>query len=125
MFVDGVPAHREPEVVPLVSPIIDEVLELGVGYEAVGELEGLDEHLVPWLLVVEAEVLVGVSDRVSPTRDGHPCLISGSLMSWWLLWAIGRHQGVAGEDVFDVGEDQLLVLLFVVADEFHDARETW
>lgn len=125
MFIDGVPAHREPEVVSLVSPIIDEALELGVGYEAISEFEGLDEHLVAWLLVIEAEVLVGVSDHVSPARDGHPCLISGCLMSWWLLWVIGRHQGVAGEDVLDVGEDQLLVLLLVVAAEFHDSRETW
>jgi hypothetical protein len=111
------PTVREPELRLLVAARLDELEVLAIGDEPRGELEGVDVDAMARALVVESERVALVADPADPLV---PAVPGGRLglrgRSLGELPIDGRER-ISGEEVLDVGQDQLLVLLLVVQPE--------
>jgi hypothetical protein len=75
------------------------------------------------LLVVEADAVAAVADLVQSTVDPDPVQRRRAPRLGSLSWHVGWRQPVAGQRMLDIGEDQLLVLLLVMAAEL-DRRQS-
>ena len=131
--LDRVRAH---EVVPLLQPErggsipagVEEALEVAHGEQTVGERERLDPHLVARALVVEDERLALERAHLAhatferdEARRGIPVRCTGAEIRF-----ARREDGGVGrvlpKGVQDVGEHELLVLLFVRDPELDDRK---
>ena len=106
----------------LVATVGHEVQPLAVGHQAVGDPVGLQPLPVSRQLVVEAETVARVADLDQPAFDVDPPEVVG-LAHLARATGVHRLQGIAGQHVLDVHEEQLLVLLLVVEAELERGRE--
>ena len=84
--------------------------------------ERSDDHVVARLLVVEGEAVPGVPDRGDITTDLDPVERTRIDHRRVRPLHIGGLEDVAGQRVLDVHQDQLLVLLLVMAAQLDDRR---
>jgi hypothetical protein len=82
-----------------------------------GDLERLDPDAVARHLVVEGEPLAGVPDLAEAARLRDPARLARADRRERPLLLVGRFERIAREQVLEVGEDELLVLLFVLQSE--------
>src|SRR5260221_11349595 len=78
---------------------------------------------MPRPLIVKGKPLARVSDPVEAFRKGHPFQWGDAGRTGGGSLDIGRVEGIAGEDVLDVREHQLLVLLLMMQAKGHDGGE--
>ena len=120
------PAVGEPHERLAIAAGLDEGEPFAVGHAAVGQTEGIEQHLVPRALVVEREAGAVVADGADAavesgcTRRPRPPPTGSSLGNGI---AIGRPQRVGREQAEDVGEQQLLMLLLVIDAELDQHRQ--
>jgi hypothetical protein len=75
----------------------------------------LQQRVMSWCLVIEEEVLSRCADPMNTRRSVYKCVAASCSRFWYReLGTNGWSHRVAGEDVLDVGQEQFLVLLFVV-----------
>ena len=119
----GGPAVGQPKFWPPIAAVFHESEEFAVGDRPAGQSVGLQPDPMARTLAVEGEVLAALADfdETAGLFDPVPCACPAGVPRARRL--IGGFQGVAGQDVLDVGQQQLLVLLFVMAAEFHQVRE--
>jgi hypothetical protein len=104
-----------------IAAVLDELNPLRIGDAAIGELEGPDQLLVARAFVVIGEAVTVVPDSVHAAvkgaereRCGLACRKAGR------AFAISWLERFGGEQAQDVGQQQLLMLLFVVDAEFDE-----
>jgi hypothetical protein len=119
LFLHGLPAGGEPELRALVAAVGDEFGEFGAGNQARGELEWLQPDAVTRALIVEAEafalILADLDEAAGVVEEAQ-----GRGVGWGnsIAFKVRGLERVGIEGVLDVGEEQLLVLFFVVQAEF-------
>ena len=115
MCVDRVPAGGEPEFGPAVAAIFHEPRGIRRGHGMSRDGECPQPHPVTRRFVVESEAVALVPDVPQSRRIGDPSAHrgGGSGSAATGFWYSG-FSGFRDEQVFQVGEDQLLVLLFMV-----------
>ena len=75
---------------------------------------------MPRLLIVEGEIIACMPDPVDTFRKAHPP--RGCGLKRWSCWSLGVDgmQRIARQHVFEIGDDQLLMLLLVVETQRDD-----
>ncbi len=119
---DG-PAIRQPQLRLLVAAGAHEFQVLGVRDRPVGEQERLQIQPMSRLLVVKAETGALIADVYQSAGLRHERQRRSRLPGRLRTALIDRRQRVAGEQMFDVGQEQLLMLLLVVQPQCHRLRE--
>ncbi len=125
LALDRPPPVGEPQLRPRVAAVAHEGQVLAAGHRAAGDRERVEEATVAGPLVVERErrALVTNPDDAPLERlkreRGRRCRRRGDRRRS----AIAGLQRVRSEGVLDVGEQQLLVLLFVVQAEGDRRRD--
>ena len=115
LAVDRRPAVGEPKRGRAIAAVLHEREPFAVGDEAVGQAEGMDEHVVARRLVVPGEALAVVADLANAAGIVDPAWLGRLGRSRARpAGAIGRPQRIGREQRQDVGQQQLLVLLLVV-----------
>src|SRR4051794_10020454 len=76
-----------------------------------------------WRLVVETESVPGVADVVHPGLHTNPPPLAALYRGERPLLLIDRFHGVARQQVFHVGQDELLMLLFVMQSELDERSD--
>ena len=82
------------------------------------------QHLMRRSFVVEAEAATLMANRVASARQFDPFELwrsgSGVCQRWW---QISRQQRIGGKGVFDVGQQQFLMLLLVLEAKLDDIND--
>ena len=112
-----VPAHRKPELGPPVAAVGHERQQVAIGDQPAGQLKWRNENLMPGVFVVKTEFPVqrcieSMFDHT--TRISVPALRRRTCAGEWPAPRIRWCQRIEGQGVFDIGEDQFLVLLFML-----------
>lgn len=123
MGADRVPTLREPEFGAAIAAVLDELQVFVLRDQPIGQIKGRQEHVMGGRLVVKGKARAAVADAclagriVGPAgrRAGRQRDRGGGL--------VGGQRGVAGQQVLQIGEDELLVLFFVVHAQFDDLAQ--
>ena len=114
------PAVGEPRIWIAVAARGDEREIVAIRDGPARERERLEVDAVARTLVVEREARACVADLVHAARERHEARVAriraGGMRG---RLAVGRRERVLREQVLHIGEDQLLMLLFVVGAEQH------
>ena len=123
---DGVPTIGEPQQGFPVPAVLHEIEILPARHGAILQPVVGKPSLVTGPLVVPGESPVGSPHLEHPGFELVKCWrggLNGASGSIPVTGPIGRPQGIARQDVLDVGDQQLLMLLLVVQPQLHQARE--
>ena len=126
VFADGLPAIGKPQQGVPVSTVVDEIQVLPASHQAVHQAVVGEPGLVPGPLVVPGKSLGRGSHLEHPAfqpvkfQGGRCGRLPGSIV---IASPIAGSQGIARQDVLDIGDQQLLMLLLVVQSQLHQLRE--
>src|ERR1700730_19371292 len=123
LFTHRVPPEGQPKVWPAIAAVFDKFNVFSVRYEARGELEILHKLPVPRLLVVVKKSGASVPDLINSPPVWHPPYRRNCGAHCFCALAKDGAQRGFGEYVFDVGQHQLLMLLFVIDAQDNNGRE--
>ena len=113
------PASREPDKGRAIAAVGHELHPFGVADQSVRKLERLDERAMPRALAIEGEALAIVSHLNAAAVEfviGRRRVVGlADRDGAWIL--VSRMQRVLREQMQDVGQQQFLMLLFMIAAE--------
>src|SRR6202043_2639664 len=113
----------QPKFWPVITAVFDKFNVFPVRNEARREMEILSELPVPRLLVVVKKSGASVPDLINSGLEWHPSHRRNCGAHCFCALAKDGAQRVFGEYVFDVGQHQLLMLLFVMDAQDYNGRE--
>ena len=119
------PAVGEPNERLAIAAGFHEGEPFAVGHAAIGQTEGIEQHLVPRPLVVVREAGAVVADGANAAFETD-VLGGGDRLNRLELGngiAIGRPQRLGSEQAENVGKQQLLMLLLVIDAELDQDRQ--
>ena len=125
-----VPAFGQPPLRLGIAAVLDEAQELGIAHGPLRDLAALHKHLVARALVVERKALAAMAHGMHATRHGLPLqrgrrsICRPRRRHALFLLSIGRPQRVARQQVLDVGQQQFLVLLFMLQAQLQQRGQT-
>ena len=115
------PAIGEPQAGLGIAAIGDEIRPVGIGDEAVGELEGAEQHFMRRALAIKGEGRAIMAD--AGDAGVMPCPAGGGGRRGGRGGRVERRlQRVGAEQIEDIGNEQLLVLHLVVAAKLGEAE---
>ena len=124
------PSLGQPKLGPAIAAVGDERAVLAAGRHSRCDREGCKIHLVARRLVVERERRAAMSDlgdaafeALPAERGGSSPSPSPSPPSDRLTRTVRRQERIFRQEMLHVGEDQLLMLLFVVPPELERRRD--
>src|SRR5699024_8294016 len=108
----------KPEVGVVVAASLHEGEVLAAGHRSRGQLKGCDHFAVARQFVVKAEAAVVVAaDFRDPFCKRQPAQRRSRVRTGGRTLDPGRMQGVVGKSVFQVSDDQFLMLLLMIEPE--------
>ncbi len=116
--LDPGPTVGQPELRPLIAAVGHERLPFAVGRQPAGQAERPQQHFVPGPLVVEGEPSALMADRNASALEGNHRPLPRGGTGRRPGRAIGRPEGIHGEQAEDVHQHQFLVLLLVRQTQF-------
>ena len=118
-----IPAEREPQLRAPIAPVFDEREVFPVGHRVRRELEIIDEHAVARPLVIECKARPAVADIERTAVDGDPAHSARAHRRQRPALRVGGRERIARKQMLDIGQHQLLMLLFVIDSECHDLAQ--
>jgi hypothetical protein len=122
--IDDRPAVSKPERVGSIAAVLDECEPFRIGDKAVGETERMDQLAVARRLIVPREAFAAVTYIVDPAGIFDPAMRLRFTLIRARAWRqVGRPQRICGEKRENVGQHQLLMLLFVIDADLDNVRQ--
>src|SRR5262249_9715609 len=114
----------QPELGAPITTVLHKGQIFAAGNEPAREPVGREKYQMPWTLIVEGELVSGMSDRNDAAGKVDP-FKRGDAGQYQIGHgrAVGGQHGIAGKRVLDVGQDQFLMLLLVMQTKFRQWLE--
>ncbi len=123
LFLFERPAFGEPKFWALVPIVFDKCPKFLIVHQSRSNFVRVQQDFVPGALIVEAKVQARVPNALNPLGAGVP--VQGrhfARLSSGQITSIGGVERILGKQMENIGQDQLLMLLFVVDPKFNDTQ---
>ena len=113
-FLAGRPSISQPQLCAIIAAVVDKLLILGIGNQAIAKLVGGQVHPVSRCFVIEGKTRTIVTDLNQASGKTMPRQAADCFRSARVGSRVGRQQRIMKQGIFEIGEKQFLVLLLML-----------